>query len=418
MWVSRPGSANTATAPRTDRRWRLGVLVLPVLMMMGLMAASSTGLPRFAPLTHTTDEGAKLILHQQTQVPPRRTSPAFVARNVDYIETLPFDGITVDIPASFSLMRGEPITYSEMYDDGLEPLTHAFKRMHHNFVMVYIDYPGDAFDDRAWSITVENFRNLARAVRDAGLTGIFLDNEAYNRQWTDYPEDYDNPTHSLAEYQDQVHLRGQQIMEAMVAEYPEIELLVFHGPYLSEPKTPLYVRMNQAGASFEHELHGPFFVGFLDGLGDRAKLIDGGEVYQYRTASDFRKSYEWRKWGMPSEATDSAIIPEHLREIWPEDVSISFGVYTKPFAHTPMDPEILQVTLEHALRQADDYVWLYTEDLNWMAPGGMPTTWSDPIGRAVERVRGGSLAAGSELKDKELAATQAAKRRQHDGRDG
>jgi hypothetical protein len=418
MRFSRFSHSKAANAPRTESRWRLAALVLLVVLLMGLIATSSTGIPRLTPLMHSTDHGAKLILHQQTQVPPKRTSPAFVAKHVDYIETLPFDGITVDIPASFSLMQGQPISYGEMFDDGLEPLTGAFNRMQDNFVMVYIDYPGDAFDDSAWAVTVENYRNLARAVRDAGLAGIFLDNEAYNRQWTDYPEDYDNPTHSLKEYQAQVQLRGQQIMEAMVSEYPEIELLLFHGPYLSEPETPLYVRMNQAGASFEHELHGPFFVGFLEGLGDRAKLMDGGEVYQYRTARDFRKSYEWRKWRMPSAATNSAIIPDDLRKVWPDNVSISFGVYTEPYAQTPMNPEILKTTLEHALRQADDYVWLYTEDINWMAPDGMPEIWSSPIGLAVENVREGSLSADVNLKAREFASTHAAKRRKRDAADG
>jgi hypothetical protein len=327
-----------------------------------------------------------LIFHQQPF--GDTTSPADVAENMAYIESLPFDGITVVLSASAHLMQGDPISYGEMYDDGLAPLTGAFRRMRHNFVLAHIDYPGDVFDDSAWDTTTQNFRHLARATRDAGLRGIFFDNEAYNRQWTDYPEDYTNPQHSLREYQQQAHLRGRQIMEAMVDEYPEIELLIFHGPYLSEPKTPLYVRMNQAGSWIEHELHGPFFVGFLDGLGDRAKLIDGGEVYQYRTADDFRRSYDWRKFGMASPETDCAFLPEHLRAAWPERISISFGQATHPYAGEPMTPEIMRTSLANALRQADDYVWLYTEADTWMKPGGMPSKWEKAIGDAVKAAGG------------------------------
>jgi hypothetical protein len=202
-------------------------------------------------------------------VPPNNTSPASVAANIDFIDTLPFDGITVDIPASMALMRGEPISYSEMYDDGLAPLTDALRssRMQHNFVMAYIDKPGDAFNDQAWAVTTQNWRNLARAARNAGLQGIFFDNEQYYKQWINYPEDYSNPTHSLREYELKTQQRGREIMEAMVEEFPAITLLVFHGPYASEPKTPKSVRRNQAGLATERELTGPFFVGFLEGLG-------------------------------------------------------------------------------------------------------------------------------------------------------
>ncbi|MFN8664782.1 MAG: hypothetical protein U0075_23080 [Thermomicrobiales bacterium] len=348
-----------------------------------------------APQAQAQTRKAALVFHQQ----PFRdtTSPRDVARNIDYIESLPFDGITVVLSASAQLMQGQPIPYSDMYDNGLAPLTGVFKRMRHNFVLAYMDSPGDLFTDSAWATTVQNFRYLARAARAAGLKGIFFDNEAYNRQWTDYPEDYVNPQHTLQEYQQQAHLRGRQIMEAMVSEYPDITVLFFHGPYLSEPKTPLYVRMNQAGASFEHELHGPFFVGFLDGLGDRAKLIDGGEVYQYRTADDFRKSYDWRKVGMASPETNCSFISNNLRAIWANKVSIGFGQATYAAFGDPMSPDIMRSSLANALQQADDYVWVYTEEDTWMNPGGMPTKWQDAFRSATGSTSGGSGGSGGNV---------------------
>jgi hypothetical protein len=335
------------------------------------------------------DDGPYLIFHQQTQVPPGNTSPASVAANIDFIDRLPFDGITVDIPASMALMRGEPISYSEMYDDGLAPLTDAFSssRIQHNFVMAYIDKPGDVFNDQAWSITVENWRNLARAARNAGLQGIFFDNEQYYQQWLNYPEDYDNPTHSLRQYEVKTQQRGREIMEAIVEEYPAIELMVFHGPYASEPKTPVSVRRNQAGLASERELNGPFFIGFLEGLGPQARLIDGGEVYQYRTVDDFEGSYQWRKFELPAEETDSHFIPEALRATWPDRVDIGFGVYARRYADEVMDPCIAQTTLTNALNVTDKYVWFYNEHHTWLAPGGIPPIWEDYIRAAVASVR-------------------------------
>lgn len=361
----------------------LGLLVLIML--------ASTLVMRLIPQVQQAqraDDGPYLIFHQQTQVPPGNTSPASVAANIDFIDTLPFDGITVDIPASMALMRGEPISYEEMYDDGLAPLTDVMRssRIQHNFVMAYIDKPHDVFNNQAWAITAENWRNLARAARDAGLRGIFFDNEQYYQRWLDYPEDYNNPTRSQREYEVKTQQRGREIMQAVVEEFPDIELLFFHGPYVSEPDTPRSVRRNQTGPATEHELLGPFFVGFLEGLGPRARLIDGGEVYQYRKFDDFEGSYQWRKFDLPSEETDSHFIPESMRAIWSDRVAIAFGVYARRYADEVMDPCIARTTLINALTVTDKYVWFYNEDHTWLAPGGIPPIWEDYIRAAVESV--------------------------------
>jgi hypothetical protein len=334
-----------------------------------------------APTAQAQSRSAALVFHQQPYADT--TFPRDVARNIDYIESLPFDGITVVIDASHSLMQGRAISYSEMYNS-LAPLTGVFKRMRHNFILAYIDYPGDFFNDGAWATTAQNFANLAKAARAVGLKGIFFDNEAYNKKWTNFPENFSGIAASLLpQYQQKVHARGKQIMQAMIREFPEIEFLVFHGPYLSEPKTPLNVRMNQAGYWGEHELHGPFFAGFLDGLGNSAKLIDGGEVYQYRTADDFSKSYDWRKVGLASAATNCWFLPNALRSIWANKVSIGFGQATYSAFGTSMSPDILRNSLANALQRADHYVWLYTEENTWMNPGGFPEQWEKAIRSAT-----------------------------------
>lgn len=336
------------------------------------------------PTARAQKSRASLIFHQQRSL---ETIPKFIAEHVDTLEALPFDGITIDIDASLRLMRGEPITYQEM-DDELSRLNGQFTTLQHNFVMVYIDDPGDVFDEKAWEVTVENWRQLARAVREAGLSGIMFDNEPYRKGWFNYPEDYRDPQQALKQYQKQTQRRGRQIMAAVGAEHPTIELIVMHGPYASEPKTPKSVRRNQAGLADERELNGPFFVGFVDGMGERARVIDGGEVYQYRSADDFARSYDWRKHELASDETDCAFIPEPLRASWPERVSISFGQSTKAYADEAMNPGIMRTTLANALRQADDYVWLYTQNDTWMAPGGLPRDWEEAIRDAVAAASG------------------------------
>jgi hypothetical protein len=125
-------------------------------------------------------------------------------------------------------------------------------------------------------------------------------------------------------------------------------------------------------------------------------LIDGGEIYQYRTVEDFEASHQWRKFEMPSAEVDSQFIPENLRAIWPDRVDIAFGVYTQRYAEEAMDPCIMQTTLTNALNATDTYVWFYNEDHTWLTPGGIPQGWEDSVRATLEAYRSSSAAASPE----------------------
>jgi hypothetical protein len=346
----------------------------------GEIGVSSDSTPRSDP--------PYLILLQRRTGEVHTSRTPYILENIEYIETLPIDGMVVNIAPSWEIMLGEPVSYDEIYGHWLAPLQGQFQKFTQNFVEVLIDDPGDVFDDAAWQITVDNWRAMARAARDAGFVGIFFDNEEYKGQWLNYPEDYVNPTHTLEEYREQTRLRGTQIMDAVVAEFPEVVFLVYHGPYLSEPKTPLEVIAGQAPPGDVSDLSGPLFAGFLEGLGPQSQLIDGGEVYAYRSAEDFARSYEWRKNGLPSAETNSVFITDADRAVWSDRVGISYGVYNLPFPteEQTMSPEIMRGALEQALRHADDYVWYYTYLDNWLIPGKMPHCWYDAVVNAREAV--------------------------------
>jgi hypothetical protein len=47
-----------------------------------------------------------------------------------------------------------------------------------------------------------------------------------------------------------------------------------------------------------------------------------------------------------------------------------------------MDPSSLRTTLERALRRADQYVWFYSEQMDWNAPGEVTTEWVDAVSGA------------------------------------
>ncbi len=321
----------------------------------------------------------RVILHQWGGQPVKK-----VADSAAHLEGLPFDGTTFVIPASGDILLAGASPSLEDIRKSLGPLKGKFSRLTHNFVMVHTRGFPDVFDD--WSTVLSNWRNLARAAREAGLAGIMFDNETYREEVWRYPRDVRYPSYSLQQYQTQMRRRGREVMEAVATEFPAVVFLVFHGPYISEPKTPPRVILSQ-GVARETDLRGPFFAGLVEGAPDSATVVDGGEVYQYRTPEDFARSYEWRKYEIASDETDCAFIPRDLRGKWADRVSIGFGVYNRQWKKSyPMDPQTMRGTLENALRATDEYVWFYVES-EWTAPGEVSPGWLNAVSGAVAAVR-------------------------------
>jgi hypothetical protein len=291
-----------------------------------------------------------------------------IVKNISYIDTLPIDGIvlnggdmwnTFNNGFSEAAFKNTEVPYSEILNQ-LQPLSGKFKNLKHFFIQINVVKTADFFDD--WSVIINNWRMTARALKAAGpeFVGIFFDNEEYtsSKLWN-YPDDVDYKSKTLSEYIAQARLRGRQIMEVCLEEFPEIKVITAHGPYWSETKAPVYVS-TQTGYI---ELSGPFFVGMAEAQKEQSLVLDGGENYKFRNVQQFEASYQWRKYTIASDANNSPNIPDTLRSLWPEKVSISFGV--SDVANNPsygsMNPDIMRTTLENALNRCDDYVWYYPE---------------------------------------------------------
>jgi hypothetical protein len=179
------------------------------------------------------------------------------------------------------------------------------------------------------------------------------------------PQDVKYHQRSLIDYRAQWRRRGREVMEAMQAEFPNIVVLTFIGPYLSDPKAP---------DGRANDLRGSFFVGMVEAAGPRATVVDGGEQYYLKNPQDFAQSYQLRKYGLARP--DSVLIPSTLRTEWPKKVSVGFGVYNKQYA-----PPVMREVLAEALRRADKYVWFYVEG-EWVKQLA-PPEWGAAISSAV-----------------------------------
>lgn len=350
---------------------------LAVSLILVIMVGCS---PKISKLSNNTAHPL-LIMAQR---PTPSGYPAVIIKNIATIEASPFSGMFINSVVGWHIMSGRPIGYDSIYNE-FAVLKGAFKKFDANFIYVFNDFPGDFWDDGAWSITARNFANIAKVAKSLGFKGLIYDNEEYlPKKWMNYGESYKNPAYDLNQHRDQVMLRGKQIMQAVTQEFPAIEIFTYHGPYLSEPNyhIPL-ANIKQAGAWDDQELLGPFFVGMMQGKGKYATIIDGGEQYQYRTKADFKQSYDLRKYEIASEETNSWFIPYQQRVDWPNNINISFGVFNRQWLPDyPMTPEIMTATLTNALKYTDRYVWYYTEEDSWLEPGKMPEEWINAIVKA------------------------------------
>jgi hypothetical protein len=356
---------------------------VPGLLLSVAAAAIGSGAVLLAAVPGQSAQEVRkrhVILHQWGGQPVKK-----VADNAAHLESLPFDGTTFVIPASGDILLAGASPSLDDIRKGLDPLKGKFSRFTHNFVMVHTRGFPDVFDD--WSTVLSNWRNLARAAREVELAGIMFDNETYKEEVWRYPRDVRYPSYSLQQYQTQMRCRGREVMEAVATEFPAVVFLVFHGPYISEPKTPQHVTLSQAVAR-ETDLRGPFFAGLVEAAPDTATIVDGGEVYQYRTPEDFQRSYAWRKHGIASDETDCAFIPPTLRGEWSRKARIGFGVYNRQWKKSyPMDPQIMRRTLENALHASDGYVWFYVES-EWTAPGQITEDWLRAVSEATQAATG------------------------------
>lgn len=354
---------------------------------LGFLALAFAGLTGTrASAAPDVKSGSFLILHDWHATSPGPT-PTFLRTNKSFLETLPFDGIAVyvrnpdgSINATLDTMTNKPIGYPAIAQT-LAPLKGLqMPNLTQNFAAVLSGRPPDFFSD--WSIIIRNFADLAKAAREAGLKGVYFDNENYQDKWGHYPNDVEHPTLPLRDYQDQARVRGRQVMEAMVAQFPDIVVITLHGPYISERKSPAPLFPQWWS---NNQLTGPFFCGFVEGAGKHGTVVDGGKLFNLRTPKDFLDSYTFRKGGIAADKLDCEFIPAALRRVWPTKVNVGFGVYDKPFGDADMLPDILRPTLANALRQSDRYVWLCVERITYLKPsknGGVGEAWVDAVRQA------------------------------------
>jgi PEP-CTERM motif len=305
-------------------------------------------------------------------------------RNRDLVAASPFDGVVINMPATYTAMlNSTQLDYNSVFGYWLQPMVGTIPKLKDSYLRIDLRDSGDPFGN--WDNALNNWSIMARAAKDAGMRGIYFDNEAYSEPGAfTFPGNANNPALGLAAYQERFRQRGADVMNAVQSVWSNAEIVSLHGPYVSEPTTPAAVRLEQVGAS-GNDMRGFFFAGMLASKGANTRVTDGGELYQARAQSDFDIATQWRRSGMP-QVPGSKVVPPSLRDSWANKISLSYGVYDQQWRpNYPMTPALFEEALFQAFMHADSPVWVYTDNNDYLVPGGVDAVWLTAISNAKAR---------------------------------
>ena len=331
----------------------------------------------------------QLILHPKSHW--TYLYPSYYAAHADYIKTLPFSGfVMVGDYYTDKVMRSKLLSYTDIWNE--VKVVKDLYPTKSNFLEVRIQFPGDFWNDTAWNNVIANFGTLAKVAKNLGFRGIIYDNEAYNEknhkminykhgnEWYD-DDAYKNPNYTFMEHSAKITARFKNIMEAMVSEYPSIDVLCYHSPVEGHIQADTNHAIDNHPVTLHtkeraNEWQGAMFTGLKKGLSHQASLHDMGENYKLRTQKHFDDVYQWRKHTIASDATNDVvdatqhwIVPQEERESWVKEVHVDFMVSNQPLEDL-LYPEFdtknkvglndMKTTLEHALDKSDKYVVFYS----------------------------------------------------------
>ena len=369
----------------------------------------------FVLLSHLISNEKHLILAEGNGWFPHMAKN--LVPNHKTISKLPFSGFTMvgNRYTNLVMEKDRKLTYNYVWDE-VKEMKGLYKKQTHNFLQVNILSPGDFWDDTAWEQVNKNFAIVAKIAKDLGFRGIVFDDEAYNpdakkmlnfkfptikevennpKQYSSWEKKgaqhpwvdknaYRNSQYTFKEHVEKITYRFKKIMNAMVQNYPKVEVLVYLGPSLSHvysnKKDSIVVDL---GRPRNHEFHGAIFTGLKQGLNSKASLHDMGESYKYREDKHFTNAYQWRKKDIAKDESNNKlnenhqwIIPKSERNTWSNEVSVGFMVSNKGQKSTVdgfttlnrSSREDIGATLQKALKYSDKYVIYYSREQDWLLP--------------------------------------------------
>jgi hypothetical protein len=324
--------------------------------------------------------------------------PEFVRTHIREMERRPFDGVIMRLSDG-----GGDIFRPQAWDaDTLAPQLSVLRDIQwqsfdSNFLAMYAASSMDWYDDTHWGAIAAHAAFMARAASACRCTGLMFDPEPYGPSpWT-YSEQAHAGDRTFGEYQVIVRRRGREFMRALQREYPGVELLMLHGySYFSQVSSNADVqRPENVLMSHTWGLLPAFFDGLWEEAGSRTRIIDGSErSYFFERPDQFLSgAAAVRRGVVPFVATE-------LREKYERRVQVAqpvyldwiFGRFTGSWPSVvnglrgDQRAQLAEHHAYHALRNADRYVWSYSEKMNWWTGEHLPPGAESALRSAKRKV--------------------------------
>lgn len=348
---------------------------------------------------------AVLVLPASAQPMPKKLieygwdvpAPSFVAQNIREMEKRPFEGLIFRVPTIGSVFANKKW-------DEKDPKIAAelqacseiqWGKFTDNFVIMYAASTMDWFSDADWECVQSNVRLCAKAARLARCKGVCFDAEPYGSNPWLYSRQAQADTKTFAEYAAQARKRGAQFMNQIQAELPNAVVHTFFqlsilSRYGNEPD--LAERDRRLGAE-GYGLLPAFLNGMLDVAGPNITITDGNESsYYYTEPLPYYRAYQ------TIHQTCLGLVAPENRAKYRAQMQCAQALYVDylfdywgrgtPARH--MTPEERAKWWEHnvyySLATTDEYVWLYSEKMNWWQDKNLPPGMEQALVSAKDKL--------------------------------
>lgn len=300
--------------------------------------------------------------------------PDFVRDNIREMEKQPFDGIIFRTKGFDHIFDIRPWQADKLQPQ-LDTLAQIkWGRFQDNFLTLYAANKRGMnwFNDEHWKIIEENLKLFSLTVKTGKCVGVCFDPEPYGTDPWVYPGSYKDK--SFEDVCTQVQKRGKQFIRALQEHTHELRLLSFfqfglYDAILDEPDPKLL----QKKLSQQWMVLLPaFYIGILEGAAPGTILIDGNEsAYYYENPERFYRGYHTIRQRAPN------LVPKELRKKYNAQVQVGMALYidqatakrtvetTSHFMEPSEQLKFFEHNVYYALTTTDEYVWCYSERMNW-----------------------------------------------------
>ena len=240
--------------------------------------------------------------------------------------------------------------------------------------------------DADWAATEQNVAAFAKAAKVAGFKGFAFDPEPYGpNPWLYRPADFGGK--NLAQVSSVVKERGRRFMTITQTELPQARLLFL------KLMNEIRQHSEDINSAAEYELLKPFFEGMLEVANAGVQFVDGNEgSYYYTKASDFDG-------GKAYILGTESLFPLELRQKFKNQLSVSHSIYVDGVMNLFASPRFIGYYLQNnderlklfehnlfnAARSSDEFVWVYSESINWWTlkdvPAGLEAAMKGGLGK-------------------------------------